>query len=372
MVSTFEIRKYDLPAAPFDSSVFPSAASRGLVRNDNFRGSSPAVVCPQMVDGSHWLRCPRCTTGMGIPLQFQDNAVDRRVCARCSSSIQSVDGIWKTILPARARQIAPSLTAYEEVREKEGRWSQGAEFYLSLPWRDTTERFTDQWRIRARSFDFVRKHVLPERMKRLGKQRLSVIDLGAGNCWMSYRLALSGHSPVAVDIGVGRKDGLGAASHYSGSLEQMFPRFQAEMDQLPFVNGQFDLAIYNASLHYAQDYEATVREAVRVLRPNGAIVIVDSPSYHREADGEAMMNEKAAEFSRKFGTDSGGMDGQGYLTPQRLAHLEPIGIRWRRYSPWYGGRWALRPLFASLSGRRKPSQFYIYLGTLASDRSESE
>jgi SAM-dependent methyltransferase len=138
---------------------------------------------------------------------------------------------------------------------------------------------------------------------------------------MSYRLALGGHFPVAVDVGVSRKDGLGAAEHYTSTLGHLFPRFQAEMDQLPFADGQFDLAIYNASLHYARDYEATVREAVRVLRLSGAIAIVDSPTYGREADGEAMMNEKSAEFSRKFGTDLGGMGGQGYLTPESLHAL---------------------------------------------------
>jgi SAM-dependent methyltransferase len=224
----------------------------------------------------------------------------------------------------------------------------------------------------AGSFEFLQKHVLPECMKRIGKQRLRVLDLGAGNCWMSYRLALNGHFPVAVDIGVGRKDGLGAAVHYTTSIGHLFPRFQAEMDHLPFVDGQFDLAIYNASLHYAQDYEGTVREAVRVLRPNGAIAIVDSPTYRRETEGEAMMNENAAEFSRKFGTDSGGMGGQGYLTPQRLARLERFGIRWQRYSPWYGWGWAMRPIRAVLTGRRRPSQFHIYLGTLGSDTTETE
>jgi len=144
------------------------------------------------------------------------------------------------------------------------------------------------------------------------------------------------------------------------------------MDRLPFANGQFDLAIYNASFHYARDYDATVREAVRVLRPDGAILIVDSPTYRREADGEAMKREKAIAFTRSFGTDLGGMGGQEYLTPERLARLEQIGIRWRRYSPWYGWRWALRPMIARLAGRRRPSQFHIYLGTLAESAAEAK
>jgi SAM-dependent methyltransferase len=143
------------------------------------------------------------------------------------------------------------------------------------------------------------------------------------------------------------------------------------MDSLPFADHQFDLAIYNASFHYSQDYEATLLEAVRVLKPQGAILIVDSPSYRREADGEAMKREKTAEFARNFGTSSGGMGGQEYLTPERLACLEQIGIKWRRYSPWYGWRWAMRPLAARIAGRRRPSRFHVYVGTLDSRASET-
>jgi SAM-dependent methyltransferase len=318
------------------------------------------------------LRCVRCTGSTGIPIQLTDLAIDRRECTRCSSAMEAIDGIWRAIPSGRARQLDASLTAYESVREKEGRWSDDAEFYRLLPWRDTTGRFAAQWRIRARSFDFVRENVLPECMKRMRKQRLRVLDLGAGNCWMSYRLAHYGHFPVAVDIGVGRKDGLGAAEHYRNILGQLFPRFQAEMGWLPFADGQFDLAIYNASFHYAQDYEATALEALRVLRPDGAILIVDSPTYRFESDGQAMKREKAAEFANRFGTDSGGMGGQEYLTPERLAHLQLAGIHWRRYSPWYGLRWAMRPIAARVAGRRRPSQFHIYLGSRANYATEAE
>jgi len=338
--------------------------------------NASAAIRPEGLQASDWaelrLRCPKCAAMMEAPINLTDFAVDTQECARCGSAIYAIDGIWRAILPGRASQLDASLSVYEAVREAEGRWSENAEFYRSLPWQDTTGRFAGQWMIRASSFDFLRKHILPACIKMIGQQRLRVLDLGAGNCWMSYRLALYGHYPVAVDIGVGRKDGLGAAIHYRSVLERPFPRFQAEMAWLPFADNQFDLAIYNASFHYAKDYEATVLEAMRVLRPNGAILIVDSPTYRVEADGEAMKGAKAAEFTRRFGTDSGSMGGQEYLTAERLARMERIGIRWRRYSPWYGWRWALRPMMARLAGRRRPSQFHIYLGTLAPGTTEAE
>jgi SAM-dependent methyltransferase len=336
----------------------------------------PVAIRDEKMPANDWadvkVRCPRCKSEMGHPVHLTDFAVDKRECARCGWNMYAMDGIWRAILPARANQIGSSLQAYETVREAEGRWSDEGEFYRLLPWRDTTGRFSAQWEIRARSFDVLRESVLPDCIRRCGRKRMRVLDLGAGNCWMSYRLALFGHFPVAVDIGVGSKDGLGAARHYRGVLGQLFPRYQAEMDWLPFADKQFDVVVYNASFHYAQDYATTLREAVRVLRPNGAIVIVDSPTYRRESDGEAMMREKSAEFERKFGTDSGDMNGQAYLTPERLANLERIGISWRSYSPWYGWRWALRPIVARINGRRRPSQFHIYLGTLTPETTEAE
>jgi predicted RNA methylase len=43
---------------------------------------------------------------------------------------------------------------------------------------------------------------------------LRIADLGAGNCWLSYRLALRGHLPIAIDIQGDPLDGLGAGLHY--------------------------------------------------------------------------------------------------------------------------------------------------------------
>jgi len=312
-----------------------------------------------------WLRCQRCAGRLDFPIGGSDTESGMRECPRCKWVMESVDGIWRAICPGRVREIDASSSAYEAVREAEGRWSHNAEFYRNLPWRDTTGRFKEQWKIRAASFEFFVGRLLPLCSKMSGSDRLRVLDLGAGNCWMSYRLALYGHDPVAVDIGAGQKDGLGSAIFYDTGAGGMFPRFQAEMDWLPFADGQFDLAIYNASFHYARDYNAAVTEALRVLRPNGAILIVDSPGYPSEAEGEAMKREKKAEFQRRFGADSEGMGGQEYLTPQRLASLERMGLTWRSYSPWYGWRWAMRPVIARLKGRRRPSQFHIYMGTTA-------
>ena len=75
--------------------------------------------------------------------------------------------------------------------------------------------------------------------------------VGAGCGWMSYRLALRGHRPVAVDLLTDGRDGLGAARHYL--TRAAFRRFNADFDQLPFANARFDAVIFNASVHYSSE-----------------------------------------------------------------------------------------------------------------------
>ncbi len=59
--------------------------------------------------------------------------------------------------------------------------------------------------------------------------RLRILDLGAGNGWLSNRLAQRGHSLLAVDLLTNPEDGLGAFTNY----ETLFTPVQAEYDRLP-------------------------------------------------------------------------------------------------------------------------------------------
>jgi SAM-dependent methyltransferase len=182
---------------------------------------------------------------------------------------------------------------------------------------------------------------------------------------MSYRLAQRGHRPVAVDLFENEQDGLGAARHYLAFVRDKFPRLLAEMDRLPFAGSQFDLVVFNASCHYSEDYEITLKEALRCLRRPGHILIMDSPFYCTEAGGIAMVREKHARFQKKFGFRSDTIAAREFFTGDLLNGLSGrTGIRWEIHKPWYGLGWALRPLRARLSGRREPAKFYMALGSV--------
>jgi len=293
------------------------------------------------------LQCPRCGADIG-----------GLSCPRCGFEMSVRDGIVRALPPDRAAHYAQFMEDYERVRAAEGRGSEGEAFYLGLPYKDASGKNDRQWKIRARSYDYLSRSLLKRRPQLDGGR---ILDLGAGNGWMSFRLALAGYRPVAVDLLTNNRDGLGAATHYRKYLDELFPRFQAEASHLPFQEGQFDAIIFNASFHYSESYEATLREAFRCVRRGGWVIISDTPWYSRESSGKNMVSERQAAFRRLYGTASDSIRSLEFLTDERLLSLEEqLSIRWSVHSPYYGFKWMLRPLIARLRNRREPSRFRIY------------
>src|SRR3546814_12697324 len=77
--------------------------------------------------------------------------------------------------------VCASDLEYERIREAEGRGSERGDFYLGLPYVGASGRDAGQWHVRARSHDYVLRHLLAGTGNRPGAM---VLDLGAGNCWM--------------------------------------------------------------------------------------------------------------------------------------------------------------------------------------------
>jgi SAM-dependent methyltransferase len=295
------------------------------------------------------LQCPRCA-----------GTLHDLVCTACFFHLEMHRRIWLALPKERAAYYSRFMADYERIRAAEGRGSQNDDYYLALPFDDLSGRNQQQWTIRARTFSYMVRHILPAIRERAGTAA-RILDMGAGNGWMSYRLSLMGFRPVAVDLLVNDQDGLGAARHYQHHLLKMFPRVQAETTHLPFASDQFDAVIFNASFHYAENYRSTVFESLRCLKHGGLIVIADSPWYARQSSGEAMLLERHAAFHRSYGTPSDSIASMEFLTDERLSQLEQmLSIKWERHNPYYGPRWTLRPLVARLHRRREPSRFRIY------------
>ncbi len=266
-------------------------------------------------------------------------------------------------LPEDRRQFYQRFSdEYLTTRKAEGRGSEDPAYYLALPFDDVSGKLPAQWRMRGKSYRYLERRILPS-IERQSQDGLDVLDLGAGTGWLSYRLALRGHRPVAVDLLADPLDGLVAARHYFPPLGREFPLFQAEFDNLPFADQQFDLAVFNSSFHYATDYGRTLQEVRRCLRWPGRVVILDSPVYRRSSDGETMREERHRQFEQRFGFRSDSVPSIEYLDEDMLSRLaRELNVRWKIHRPWYGWRWHLRPLQARLARRRAPSRFWILVG----------
>jgi SAM-dependent methyltransferase len=309
------------------------------------------------------LRCPVCGHS-DQSMELTNGVLREPSCPYCGFTFVREGRIWKALTPAREERFQQFMIEYETIRLREGRGLAGAHFYLELPYRDVTRRNVWQWKIRSRSFRFFCQRILPWLEARY-QEGLDVLDVGAGNCWLSYRLALRGHRPVAVDLLTSSLDGLGAAHHYLDFLPRPFQLFQAEMDRLPFEDAQFDLAVFNASFHYSENYLQTLQETLRCLRRPGHVLIIDSPFYRNEESGQKMLEEKHLKFESEYGFPSDSVQSREYLTPEILDELERgLGVRWKKFEPWYGAGWALRPLKARLLRRREPAKFYVLWATL--------
>ncbi len=250
------------------------------------------------------------------------------------------------------------LEEYRQIRYAEGRGSDDPAYYRELPFRDLTGRNSAMWQMRGATYRYFERRILAP-LERTAARPLDILDLGAGNGWMSYRLSLRQHRPWPVDIFVDPRDGLLAARHYPQAL----PAVAAEFDRLPFGSASFDLAVFNSSFHYSTSYEVTLRETRRCLRPGGLLVILDSPVYRMRRDGERMVAERHADFEKRYGFRSDAMPSIEFLDEQGLRDLSrTLGLRWTIYRPWYGWRWHVRPLRAWLRRKRPPSRFWILAG----------
>lgn len=246
---------------------------------------------------------------------------------------------------------------YARHRAQEGRGYRGHVLF-DLPY-VTKGPHARQWKVRARSFEAFMARIVQPRAQR-SSVPLEVLDLGAGNGWLSHRIAGQGHHAIALDIRDDTVDGLGAAEPFlqrSRNLETIVGSF----DAVPLPSASVDITVFNAALHYATDLTKVLCEAQRVTRPGGQIVIMDSPFYGREADGLAMTEEKRKAFGNKAAILMS-LPFIEFLTPDRL-HAAAPELEWKRHRVRYPLGYELRPVLAAVTGKRRPSRFDLWVAS---------
>ena len=245
--------------------------------------------------------CPECRERLDV-------GASRTRCAACDVVFERSGDVFEFLSETRRRRLEPFLAQYRRVRRADGHVAPDVDAYRALPYRPLTPDSAVEWTIRSQSLKtLVRSAWLQGAPRR-------VLDVGAGNAWLSQCLAAAGHHVVAVDANDDAEDGLRVSIRGAHEV----PLVQADFDALPFAPGQFDAVVLNASLHYAPDVARTLEAAHALVVPGGTLVVMDSPWFERDVDGEAMVTEQHAEFTRRYGVDEVVRPGLGYLTFGRL------------------------------------------------------
>lgn len=299
--------------------------------------------------------CPRCGTALAGLGALGATAVDGAVpCGGCGDGFAHRGGVFQCLTGASAGSADAAADQYRRVRAGDGYRAADPQYYRMLPCVPADDPRAGEWRVRRASYASLQRHALPEAWR----EPLRVVDLGAGCGWLSHKLAALGHAVAAVDRLDDERDGLGACRHYPAS----FIAARADFDALPFEAGQFDLAVFNASLHYSDDPLTTLAEADRVLAPGGALVVMDSPLFRLESDGEAMVASELQRFARERGVPVPVPLGVGYLTFDLLGRA---AARLRRTAGFVPSRgpwlWELRRQAARVRLRRAPAAFGVWI-----------
>jgi ubiquinone/menaquinone biosynthesis C-methylase UbiE len=101
-----------------------------------------------------------------------------------------------------------------------------------------------------------------------------VLDLGCGAGHAGFAVAAAGAIVTAVDRSERMLDTARILADERGLVE--YTAVGADVTALPFADASFDGAVSRYSAHHWPDVAAALREAARVVRPGGRIVVIDT------------------------------------------------------------------------------------------------
>jgi SAM-dependent methyltransferase len=273
-------------------------------------GTIRALVKRPFLDA---LRCPRCTgRSLALTVAAEDEREVRegRVdCAGCAAAFPIVRGILATLDPADEslqREVNGWHTLAGELPETLVTTMTALPNYPHVPWVHVAPDFFQIFE----EVDFADRRV---------------VDVGAGRAWSSRFLATVGRARevVAVDVLTRRFIGLETAEIFFREDGIHFERVCGDVHRLPLADGWADAVFSCAAVHHSPDPGGLFREAARVLRPGGVLVMVSEPSKPASIMARQPDNEEVAV----------GINEHIYSLAEYEAALRGAGFRWRRLLP---------------------------------------
>jgi SAM-dependent methyltransferase len=104
-----------------------------------------------------------------------------------------------------------------------------------------------------------------------------LVDVGSNTCWAANTFATRGVNAIALDIATTELQGLYTADYFIDDGTSYFERVLGSMYDMPLASGSLDYVFCCEVLHHndPQSLRRTFREAFRVLRPGGKLLVVN-------------------------------------------------------------------------------------------------
>ena len=161
--------------------------------------------------------------------------------------------------------------------------------------------------------------------------RAIVGDIGTGTGFVALGLA----PKVAKVIGFDASPEMLAVARRNLAAFPNVELRQASGDRLPLPDGALDAAFANMYLHHAPDPAGAIRELARVLRPGGALCLIDldthDHAWQREQMADLWLGFERADIRRWF-AEAGltGIDVDcavgACCAADPAGHVEPLSI----------------------------------------------
>lgn len=222
-----------------------------------------------------YLKCLVCSSN-DFELNIKEkNDVEIRqgflLCKKCGENYNIKNGIAQFL-------IDPSPEVLNEIKNNEKEFLKSGkipetlteESILKMPYLSVENTF-GHYESAAVNFDsMVNRMDLSE--------GVSILDIGALNCWATNRFAEKGCYAVAIDICTPKHSGLESSDFFIGR-GKYFERVQADMNKLPFINDVFDYIFFNNVLHHSSYINKVIKQTNNILKKGGKLVLVGEPTY---------------------------------------------------------------------------------------------
>ncbi|WP_400153864.1 metalloregulator ArsR/SmtB family transcription factor [Candidatus Methanomassiliicoccus intestinalis] len=146
-------------------------------------------------------------------------------------------------------------------------------------------RVISYWESRANGFNLATNHILDEEFSSIKSmlesnvninKKMKVLDVGTGAGLMATSFALMGHEVFAVDLSEAMLD-YAESNAKNRNVEVILIKSDAQ--KLPFGNCEFDMVVSKDLLWSLNNPVIAYTELLRVLKPNGYLLIIDGNYY---------------------------------------------------------------------------------------------